>query len=125
MKPVTESNLCLRTPAHVAAFVTNAQTSPLQQPPALSSNDYSALVLAVFRAEADEEVAGSFFAAVPGLPGSGARVQARGWWRDVPVPDLLGARRCSPTPFNASDREHRGADDEKRAAIIHSTDPSC
>jgi hypothetical protein len=34
------------------------------------------LVLAVFRAEADEEVAGSFFAAVPGLPGSGARVQA-------------------------------------------------
>jgi hypothetical protein len=36
----------------------------------------SVLVLAVFRAEADEEVAGSFFAAVPGLPGSGARVQA-------------------------------------------------
>ena len=34
-------------------------------------NGYSALVVAVFRAEA----AGSFFAAVPGLPGSGARVR--------------------------------------------------
>ena len=76
MKPVTESNLCLRTPAHVAAFVTNAQTSPLQQPPALSSNDYSALVLAVFRAEADE-LAAPFFAAVPGLPGGGPGPGAR------------------------------------------------
>jgi hypothetical protein len=53
----------------------NARPPP-QQLPALSPNGYSALVLAVFRAEADEEVAGSFFAAVPGLPGSGARVQA-------------------------------------------------
>ena len=51
----------------------NAWPSPLQLP-ALSPNGYFALVLAVFRA--DEEVAGSFFAAVPGLPGSGARVQA-------------------------------------------------
>ncbi len=69
----------------------NARPSPLQLP-ALSPNGYSALVLTVFRAEADEEVAGSFFAAVPGLPGSGARVQAgtavraavhgqRGLWR--------------------------------------------
>jgi len=62
----------------------NARPSPLQLP-ALSPNGYSALVLAVFRAEADEEVAGSFFAAAPGLPGSGARVQAghgrRGLWR--------------------------------------------
>ncbi|MFZ0191461.1 MAG: hypothetical protein WAL72_31460 [Streptosporangiaceae bacterium] len=33
-------------------------------------------MLVVFRAEADEEVAWSFFAAVPGLPGSGAQVQA-------------------------------------------------
>jgi hypothetical protein len=39
---------------------------------ALQRLGYSALVLAVFRAEA----AGSFFAAVPGLPGSEARVQA-------------------------------------------------
>lgn len=52
----------------------NARPSPLQLP-ALSPNGYSVLVLAVFRAEADEEVAGSFFAAVPGLPGSGAE----GW----------------------------------------------
>jgi len=48
----------------------NARPSLLQLP-ALSPNGYSALVLAVFRAEADEEVAGSFFAAVLGLPGSG------------------------------------------------------
>ena len=65
----------------------NARPSPLQLP-ALSPNRYSALMLAVFRAEADEEVAGSFFAAVPGLPGSGARVQAghgqRGWWKRTP-----------------------------------------
>jgi hypothetical protein len=73
----------------------NARPSPLQLS-ALSPNGYSVLVLAVFRAEADEEVAGSFFAAVPSLPGSGARVQAR----------YRGAGGCSwPEGFVEADAE--------------------
>jgi hypothetical protein len=55
----------LRENARRSAVI-KARPAPLQ-PPALSPNGYSALVVAVFRAEA----AGSFFAAVPGLPGSG------------------------------------------------------
>ena len=50
----------------------NARPAPLQLP-ALSPNSYSALALAVFRAEADEEVAGSFFAAVAYIRAAASR----------------------------------------------------
>ena len=64
-------------------------------------------MLAVFRAEADEEVAGSFFAAVPGLPGSGARVQAgtavRAEFAEFPGGHL--APMELPAPFAAGLRD--------------------